>query len=150
MGQSFSSSISPSNEYSGLMLKLKPQYFGHLMWRANSLEKTLMLGKIWDRGWDGWMASLTQWMWIWANSGRWRTGKSGMSQSMGLQRVGYNLVIEEQQQWDWVQVLGAGETYLFLCLQATGFPPSLLHFLSHFYPQGGRNWNDTWGLGSGE
>ena len=59
-----------SSEYSlaGLVLKLKLQYFGHLMWRANSLEKTLMLGKIEgkeekgiDRGWDGSMASLTQW-----------------------------------------------------------------------------------------
>ena len=59
-------------EYSleGLMLKLKLQYFGHLMQRADSLEKTLMLGKLKagqegdtgdDRGRDGWMASLTQW-----------------------------------------------------------------------------------------
>ena len=55
-------------EYSleGLMLKLKLQYFGHLMGRTDSLEKTLMLGKIEgrrrdDRGGDGWMASLTQW-----------------------------------------------------------------------------------------
>ena len=50
--------------------------FGHLMGRVNSLEKTLMLGKTEgkrrgdDRGWDGWMASLTQWTWVWANSGR--------------------------------------------------------------------------------
>ena len=55
-------------EYSveGLMLKLKLQYFGHLMQRANSLQKTLMLGKTeaggerGNRGSDGWMASLTQ------------------------------------------------------------------------------------------
>ena len=71
----------------GLMLKL--QNFRHLMWRANSLEKTLMLGKKTggdrnDRGWDGWMASLTQWTWAWANSGRWwRTGNPGMLQSTG-------------------------------------------------------------------
>jgi len=38
--------INPEYSLEGLMLKLKPQYFGHLMWRANSLEKTLMLGKI--------------------------------------------------------------------------------------------------------
>ena len=49
-----------------MILKLKLQYFGHLMWRANSLEKTLMLEKIEgrrrrDRGWEDWMASLTQW-----------------------------------------------------------------------------------------
>ena len=57
-----------NSEYSleGLMLKLNVQYFGHLMRRANSLEKTLRLGKLKaggggdDRGWDGWMASLTQ------------------------------------------------------------------------------------------
>ena len=46
-----------------------------------------------NRGWDGWMASLTQWIWIWANSGRyWRTGKPGMLQSMGLQRVRHDWV----------------------------------------------------------
>ena len=50
----------------GMMLKLKLQYFGYLMQRVDSLEKTLMLGEIGgggqgdDRGWDGWMASLTQ------------------------------------------------------------------------------------------
>ena len=42
-----------------------------------------------DRGWDGWMASLTQWRWVWINSGSWWwTGKPGMLQSMGLERVG--------------------------------------------------------------
>ena len=52
-------------EYSLEGLKLKLQYFGHLMQRTDSLEKTLMLGKIEageegeDRRWDGWMASLT-------------------------------------------------------------------------------------------
>ena len=44
-----------------------------------------------DRGWDGWMASLTQWTCAWANYGRWwRIGKPGMLQSMGLQRFGHN------------------------------------------------------------
>ena len=44
-----------------------------------------------DRGRDGWMASPTQWTWVWANSGRcWRTGKPGILQSMELQRVGHN------------------------------------------------------------
>ena len=58
-------------------MKLTLQYFGQLMWRADSLEKTLKLGKIerargegGDREWDGWMVSLTQWTWVWANSGR--------------------------------------------------------------------------------
>ena len=65
-----------NSEYSleGLMLKLKLQYFGHLIGRTNSLEKTLMLrlragGEGGGRGWDDWMASPTQWMWNWANLG---------------------------------------------------------------------------------
>ena len=46
-------------------------------------------------GWDGWMASPTQWTWVWASSGRWWwTGRSGMLQSMGLQRVGHNSATE--------------------------------------------------------
>ena len=52
---------------------------------------------------DGWMVSPTQWSWIWANSGRWWwTGKSGVLQSMGSQRVGQKLETEQQQtcnQW---------------------------------------------------
>ena len=60
--QSILKEISPGCSLVGLMLKLKLQCFGHLMWRADSLEKTLMVGKIEagegdDRGWDGWMAS---------------------------------------------------------------------------------------------
>ena len=90
-------------EYSleGLMLKLKPQYFGHLMERIDSFEKILMLGMIKGgregdgRGWDGWMASLTRWTWVWVNSGSWWwTGRPGMLQSMGLQRVGHDWATE--------------------------------------------------------
>ena len=84
--------MSPEYSLEGLMLKL--QYFGHLMQRMDSLEKTLMLGKIEggrrrdDRGWDGWMTSPSQWTWIWVNSGSWLwTGRPGMLQSMGSQRV---------------------------------------------------------------
>ena len=64
--QSILKEISPKCSLEGLMLKLKLQYFGHLMWRTDLLEKTLMLGKIeggrrrGDRGWDGWTASPTQ------------------------------------------------------------------------------------------
>ena len=85
----------------GLRLKLKLQYFGHLMQRADSLEKTLMLGGIGaggegdDRGWDGWMASLTRWTWVWVNSGSWWwTGRAGVLQFMGSQRVGHGWVTE--------------------------------------------------------
>ena len=57
--------LSPEYALEGLMLKLKLQYFGHLMQRTDSLEKTLMLGSLKagegdDRGQDGWMALLTQ------------------------------------------------------------------------------------------
>ena len=51
-----------------------------------------------DRGGDGWMASLTQWTWVWANSGRqWWTGEPGVLQSMGSKRVAHDLVTEQQQ-----------------------------------------------------
>ena len=93
--------ISPGCSLEGLMLKLKLQYFGHLMWRADSFEKILMLGKIEgrrrrdDRGWDGWMPSLTQWTWVWVNSRSWRwTGRPGVLQSMGSQRIGHDWVTE--------------------------------------------------------
>ena len=68
--QSILKEISPGISLEGMMLKLKLQYFVHHMQRVDSLEKTLMLGGIggWrrgdDRGWDGWMASLTQWTWV--------------------------------------------------------------------------------------
>ena len=89
----------------GLMLKLKLQYSSHLMQRANSLEKTRMLGKIegrrrrgqqrmsWlDRVWANSIQPI-QWTWVWANSRRqWSTGKTGMLQSMWSQRIRHSLV----------------------------------------------------------
>ena len=72
--QSILQEINPEYSLEGLLLKL--QYFGHLIHRADSLEKTLILGKIegrrrrGSRRWDGWMASPTQWTWVWANSRR--------------------------------------------------------------------------------
>ena len=87
--QSILKEIDPEYSLEGLILKLKLQYFGHLVWRADSLEKTLILGKMkaegekGNRGWDGWMASLIQWSWTWANSRRWwGTGKLCMLQFM--------------------------------------------------------------------
>ena len=66
--QSILKEINPEYSFEVLMLKLKLQYFGHLMGRVDSLEKTLMLGKIEGRRRrgrqrmrDGWMASLTRW-----------------------------------------------------------------------------------------
>ena len=99
--QSILKEISPECSLEGLMLKLKLQYFGHLMWRGDSFEKTLMLGKIEgggegdDRGWDGWMASPTQWMRVWVNSESWwRTGRPGVLWFMGSQRVGQDWATE--------------------------------------------------------
>ena len=55
-------------------------------------------GEVDDRGWDGWMASLTRWTWVWASSRSWWwTGKPGVLQSMELQRVRHNWVTEHQQ-----------------------------------------------------
>ena len=71
------------------------------MQRVDSLEKTLMLGGIRgrrrrdDRGWDGWMASLTRWTWVWVNSGSWWwTGRPGVLQFMGSQRVRHDCSTE--------------------------------------------------------
>ena len=100
--QSILKEISPDYTLEGLMLKLELWCFGHLMQRTDSLEKTLMLGKIEgrrrgdDRGWDGWMASLTQWVWVWASSRScWPTGSPGVLQSMGSQRVRHDWVTEQ-------------------------------------------------------
>ena len=93
--------ISPGCSLEGLMLKLKLQYFGHLMQRADSLEKTLMLRKIEGRGerddwgWNCWMSSLTQWTWVWVDPGSWWwTGRPGVLWFMGSQRVGHNWATE--------------------------------------------------------
>ena len=52
-------------------------------------------GEGYDRGWDGWMASPTQWIWVWVNSGSWWwTGRPGVLQFMGLQRVGHDWATE--------------------------------------------------------
>ena len=99
--QSILKESSPGCSLEGLMLKLKLQYFGHLMRRADLLEKTLMLGGIGaggegdDRGWDGWMASPTRWTWVWVNSGSWWwTGRPRVLWFMGSQRVGHDWATE--------------------------------------------------------
>ena len=81
--QSILKEISPEYSLEGVMLKLKLQYFGHLMWRADSLEKTLMLGKIEGRRRRGqqrmrWLDGITDstGSGVWAGSGSWWwTGK---------------------------------------------------------------------------
>ena len=101
--QSILKEINPEYSLEGLMLRLKLQYFGHLIQRTDSLEKTL-LGRIEGRrrrGWQRmtWLDGITDLMDMsWANSGRWsRRGKPGVLQSMGSQRVGHDWAAEQQQ-----------------------------------------------------
>ena len=112
--------ISPGCLLEGLMLKLKLQYFGHLMRRTDSFKKDPDAGKDWGweekatiedemvgwhhrlngrRGWDGWMASPTQWTWVWVDSGSWWwAGGPGVLRLMGSQRVGHDW------SWNWVEL----------------------------------------------
>ena len=94
--QSMLKEISPEYSLERLMLKLKLQYFGHLMGRTNSQGKNRLIGKDpdagkdWrlkdDRGWVDWMAPSIQWIWVYIGSGSWWwTGGPGMLQSMGSQ-----------------------------------------------------------------
>ena len=81
-----------------------------------------------NRGWDGWMASPTQWTWVWVNSGSWWwTGKPGMLQSMGSQRVGHNWVTE----LNWTSEAG-------FKVYSRDSPVSLMVTTPHFYCRGHR------------
>ena len=99
--QSILKEISPGISLEGMMLKLKLQTL------ATSCEVLTHSKRLycWDglgaggerdeRGWDGWMASLTRWTWVWVNSGSWWwTGRPGVLQFMGSQRVGHNWATE--------------------------------------------------------
>ena len=106
------------HQENGILEELMPKYFGHLIQRPDSLEKDPDAEKDWrqeekdDRGWDGWMASLTRWMWVWARSGSWWwTGMPGVLQSMGLRRVGYNWVTEP----NWNGICDGEVIHLFKC-----------------------------------
>ena len=98
LNQSIIKEISPEYPLEGLMLKLKLQYFGYLMRtkkRPWCWERLKAGGEGDSRGWDGWMSSLTQWTWVWVNSRSWWwTGRLGVLQSMGSQRVRHDLVNE--------------------------------------------------------
>ena len=100
------------------MLKLKLQYFGHLMGRTDSLEKPLMLGKIEGRRRRGrqrmrWLDGITDSMDMSLSKLKewWWTGKPGVLQSMGLQRVGHN----ERLNWTEYKNLLIAQSYLSLC-----------------------------------
>ena len=95
--QSILNEISPGCSLEGMMLKLKLQYFDHLM-RSWLIGKDSDAGRDWEQEEKGttehemaaWMASPTRWTWVWVNSGCWWwTGKPGVLQFIGSQRVGH-------------------------------------------------------------
>ena len=109
--QSILKDISSGCSLEGLMLRLKLQYevrrVDSLEESTTSCEELTHWKRPWrweglgaggrgdDRGWDGWMASLTQWTWVWVNSGRWWwTGRPGVLWFMGSQRVGHDWMTE--------------------------------------------------------
>ena len=103
--QSILKEINPEYSLEGRMLKLKLQYFGHLIWKLTPWKRPWCWERLKgggegdDRGWDVWMPSLTQWTWVWTSSRTLRcTGKPGLLQSMGLQNVRHDLATE-QQKW---------------------------------------------------
>ena len=97
--QSMVKEINPEYSLEGLMLKLATWCKQLTHWKRPWCWETLKAeGEEGNRGWDGWMVSPIHWRWTWGNSGRWwGTGKPGRLQSMGLQRIGHNLMTEQQQ-----------------------------------------------------
>ena len=121
--QSILKETSPGISLEGMMLKL-----------ATSCEELTPWKRLWcweglgaggegdDRGWDGWMASLTRWTWVWVNSGSlWWTGRPGVLRFMGSQRVGHNWATELNWRQRLPQPLGTG------CKE-----PIILSYMPHF------------------
>ena len=113
--QSILKEISPGCSLEGL-IKLKLQYFGHLMERVNSSEKTLMLGGIGgrrrrdNRGWDGWMASQTWWTWFWVTPGV-GDGQGGLAccDSWG------HIELDTTEQLNWTEL--NNRSFVLLCAE---------------------------------
>ena len=107
--QSILKEISPGCSLEGLMLKLNSNPL------ASWCEELIHWKRPWcwewlgaggegdDRGWDGWMASLTRWAWVWVNTRCWWwPGRPGVPRFMGLQRVGHDWVTE----LNWTELKG--------------------------------------------
>ena len=103
-----------------------PGFDGSLGW-GGLLEKREATH---SRGWDGWMASPIWWMWVWVSSGSWWwTGKSGVLQSMGLQRVRQDWATEMNCVSSWAHFMLICLCYVLrLChfFKSCALPPSLL------------------------
>ena len=117
--QSILKEIGPEYSLEGLMLKLKLQYFGHLMRRLTHLkrpwcwERLEAGGEGDDRGWDGWLASPTQWTWVWINSQVLvMDRRPRVLQSTGFQRVQHDSATELN--WELYCVVKSGSSYLHL------------------------------------
>ena len=115
-------------------------------WNSNTLatscEKLTHWKRLWcweglgaggegdDREWDGWMASPTQWIWVWVNPmSWWRTGKCGMLQSIGSQRVGHNWVTK----LNWTESLWLWITTNWKILQEMGIPYHFTYLLRNLF-----------------
>ena len=116
--QSILKYISLECSLEGLMLKMKVQCFGHLMWSADSFEKTLMLGKIEDRRRRGrermrWLDGITDSVPMrWVNSGsRWWTGRLSVFWFMGSHRVGHEWATELK----WIKPIHLLMTFQYSC-----------------------------------
>ena len=141
--QSILKEISPEYSLEGLMLKLKLQYLAtwceeltHLK-RPWYWERLMVGGEGENRGWDGWMASLTQWTWVWVYSGNWWwTGRPGMLQSVRSQRV----------KRDWVTELTELTNFQMLSCGIKGVNMELPWWLSskEYTCQRGRRGFDSW------
>ena len=107
------------------------------MWRGDSFEKTLNWerlkagGEREDRGWNCWLASLSQWTLVWINSGSWwRTGRPGLLKSMGLQRVEHNWVTE----LNWMVVLLATSSKRAYAIPNSAVSRAPVHVAKHHQP----------------
>ena len=134
--QSILNEISHGYSLEGLMLKLKLQYFGHLMQRVDSLERPWCWeglgtgGKGGGRGWDGWMASPTQWAWVWVNSGSWWwTGRPGRLRFTGSQRVEHDWATE----LNWTEYVYVNPQFLIYAFRPPPFPFGKHKLISYVY-----------------
>ena len=155
--QSILKESSPGCLLEGMMLRLKVQYFGSQCkdlthWKRLWCWEGLRAGREGDdKGWGGWMASLTQWRWVWVNSGSWWwTGRPGLLRFMGLQKVGHDWATElnwteldykiklvnpkGNQPWIFTgRTDAANETPVF-------WPPDMNSWLIEKDPDAGKDW----------